>query len=165
MLLTSHTFADLLDGCRGAIDGQPLQLHDISVKELRALLFALYFQCVSIHLQSYINFQHLCTNRPEDGKLVALPLDHRGGRVRYSPGYRIPQICLPRNSQMGHGNPRTHRVFQLCIHGILLLRNAVIDGRRRRAMRHSTPSLQRRRQMERARVSQEYTIRTSIASC
>ena len=39
---------------------------------------------------------------------------------------------------MGHGNLRTHRVFQLCLHGILLLRNAVLDGRRRCATRHST---------------------------
>ena len=73
------------------------------------------------------------TNRPEDGKLVALPLDHTGAEFVILLHTNIPQIRLSRNSQMGHGNPRTHRVFQSRIHGI---HNAVLDRRRRRAMRH-----------------------------
>ena len=93
------------------------------------------------------------TNRPEDGKLVALPLDHTGAEFVILLPTNIPQIRLSRNSQMGHGNPRTHRVFQSCIHGI---HNAVLDGRRRRAMRHSTP-LQHRRQMGSKRVYHKST--------
>ena len=131
-----------------------------------ALFFCVIFSA-RIYLISILYRFPTCVYQQARGWKASSPtIGPHGGRVRYTPGYHIPQIrLLARNPQMGHGYLRRQRVFQLCLHGILLLRNAVLDGRRCCATRHSTPPVQHPRQMERARLSQEYTIRTSNVSC
>ena len=134
------------------------------LKNSALFFFALYFQLVSIPFQSYVNFQDLYTPTGQDGRLVALPLDHMGAEfvillATTSHTYAFQEIYKWATEILERTASSNSVFMESCSS------DAVLDRRRCRAMRYFTPPLQYRRQMERARVSQEYTIHTSNASC